>query len=177
MNINTLKQMKLFRNLLLVSLLYFSFTTANAQIKVAHINTEELVAAMPETKQMQEELKKVAQAYDTEYKSQGSSLQAKLKKYEAEAPTQTDVENAKRGTEVQELQKKIQLYAQTAQQELQKKEFDLYKPIAEKAQKAITEIATSKGIQYVFDSSPGKGLLVYTGEDLMTEVKSKLGIQ
>jgi outer membrane protein len=53
----------------------------------------------------------------------------------------------------------------------------LYKPIAEKAQKAITEIATSKGIQYVFDSSPGKGLLVYTGEDLMTEVKSKLGIQ
>ena len=169
--------MKLFRNLLLVSVLFLGFTAAQAQTKVAHINTEELVSAMPETKQMQEELKKVAQAYDTEYKDQGSSLQAKLKKYEAEAPTQTDTENQKRGAEVQELQKKIQLYAQTAQQELQKKEFDLYKPIAEKAQKAISDIAAEKGFQYVLDSSPGKGLLVYTGEDLMAAVKAKLGIQ
>ena len=164
--------MKLFRNLLLVSVLFLGFTAAQAQTKVAHINTEELVSAMPETKQMQEELKKVAQAYD-----QGSSLQAKLKKYEAEAPTQTDTENQKRGAEVQELQKKIQLYAQTAQQELQKKEFDLYKPIAEKAQKAISDIAAEKGFQYVLDSSPGKGLLVYNGEDLMAAVKAKLGIQ
>jgi outer membrane protein len=169
--------MKLFRNLLLVSVLFLGLTAAQAQTKVAHINTEELVSAMPETKQMQEELKKVAQAYDTEYKDQGSSLQAKLKKYEAEAPTQTDTENQKRGAEVQELQKKIQLYAQTAQQELQKKEFDLYKPIAEKAQKAISDIAAEKGFQYVLDSSPGKGLLVYTGEDLMASVKAKLGIQ
>ena len=169
--------MKLFRNLLLVSVLFLGLTAAQAQTKVAHINTEELVSAMPETKQMQEELKKVAQAYDTEYKDQGSSLQAKLKKYEAEAPTQTDTENQKRGAEVQELQKKIQLYAQTAQQELQKKEFDLYKPIAEKAQKAISDIAAEKGFQYVLDSSPGKGLLVYTGEDLMAAVKAKLGVQ
>ena len=69
------------------------------------------------------------------------------------------------------------MYAQTAQQELQKKEFDLYKPIAEKAQKAIGDIAAEKGFQYVLDSSPGKGLLVYTGEDLMASVKAKLGIQ
>ena len=168
--------MKLFKNLLLVSVLFLGLTTVQAQTKVAHINTEELVAAMPQTKQMQEELKKVAQAYDTEYKSQGNSLQAKLKKYDAEAATQTDTENQKRGAEVQELQKKLQLYAQTAQQELQKKEFDLYKPIAEKAQKAISDVAAEKGYQYVFDSSPGKGLLVFQGEDLMAAVKAKLGI-
>ena len=75
------------------------------------------------------------------------------------------------------MNKKIQLYAQTAQQELQKKEFDLYKPIAEKAEKAINDVAAEKGFQYVFDSSPGKGLLVYKGEDLMTAVKAKLGIK
>ncbi len=169
--------MKLFKNLLLGSVLFLgAMTTVNAQSKVAHINTQELVAAMPETKQMQEELKKVAQAYDTDYKEQGNSLQAKLQKYEAEAATQTDAENQKRGAEVQELQKKLQLYAQTAQQELQKKEFDLYKPIGEKAQSAIKEVATSKSIQYVLDSSPGKGLIVFEGEDLMPAVKAKLGI-
>ncbi len=168
--------MKLVRNLLLVSILFLGFTKAQAQ-KIAHINTQELVAAMPETKQMEEELKKVAQAYDNDYKAQQTSLQAKLQKYDKEAATQTDTENAKRAAEVQELQKKLQLYAQTAQQELQKKQFDLYKPIEEKAQKAIQDVAAEKGFQYVLDSSPGKGLLVYTGEDVMAEVKAKMGIK
>jgi outer membrane protein len=168
--------MKLFRNLLLVSVLFLGFTATQAQSKVAHINTQELVAAMPETKQMEEEIKKVAQTYDTDYKTQTNALQAKLKKYDAEAATQTDTENAKRGAEVQELQKKLQLYAQNAQQELQKKQFDLYAPIEKKAQAAIKDVATAKGIQYVLDSSPGKGLLVFTGEDLMAAVKAKLGI-
>lgn len=168
--------MKLFRNLLLVSVLFLGFTAAQAQSKVAHINTQELVQAMPETKQMEEEIKKVAQTYDTDYKSQTNALQAKLKKYDAEAATQTDSENAKRGAEVQELQKKLQLYAQNAQQELQKKQFDLYAPIEKKAQTAIKDVATAKSIQYVLDSSPGKGLLVFTGEDLMAAVKAKLGI-
>ena len=54
---------------------------------------------------------------------------------------------------------------------------DLYKPIVEEAQKAIKEIATAKGYQYVLDSSPGKGLIVYTGEDLLVAVKTKLGIK
>ena len=169
--------MKLFKNLLLASVLFLGFMTANAQSKVAHINTQELVAAMPETKQMQEELKKVAQAYDTEYKSQGTALQAKVQKYDQEAPTQTDAKNAERMQEVQDLQKKLQLYAQTAQQELAKKQEDLYKPISEKAKKAIDEVAAGLGLEYVFDSSPGAGLVVFKGKDLMAAAKTKLGIK
>lgn len=169
--------MKLFKNLFIIGALFLGMTAMTAQSKVAHINTEELVSAMPETKQMQEELKKLAQAYDTDYKNQATELEAKLKKYDAEAATQTDAENGKRAQEVQELQRKIQLYAQTAQQELQKKEYDLYKPIADKAKKAIEDVAAAKGIEYVFDSSPGKGMIVGNGTDLMADVKAKLGIK
>jgi len=168
--------MKLFKNLLFVGVLFLGFTAMQAQSKVAHINTQDLVAAMPETKQMEEELKKVAQAYDADYKTQATALQAKLQKYDKEAPTQTDTENQKRALEVEDLKKKLQLFAQGAQQELQKKQFDLYKPIEDKAQNAIKDVAAAKGFQYVLDSSPGKGLVVFTGEDLMAAVKTKLGI-
>tara|TARA_R110002073_G_scaffold40547_5_gene115294 strand:+ start:454148 stop:454654 length:507 start_codon:yes stop_codon:yes gene_type:complete len=168
--------MKLFKNLLLASVLFLGFMTANAQSKVAHINTQELVAAMPETKQMQEEMKKIAQAYDTEYKTQGNALQAKLQKYDTEAATQTDAENQKRAAEVKGLQDKLQLYGQTAQQELAKKQQDLYQPISDKVKKAITDVAAELGYEYVFDSSPGAGLIVSKGKDLMAAVKAKLGI-
>ncbi len=169
--------MKLFKNLLLASVILFGAMTMNAQSKVAHINTDELVASMPETKQMQDELKKVVQAYDADFKEQTTALQTKMQKYDQEAPTQTDVENQKRLQEVQDTQRKLQMYRQTATEELQKKEFDLYKPIAEKAQKAIDEVAAAKGIEYVFDSTPGKGLVVFKGIDLMADVKAKLGVK
>ncbi len=169
--------MKLFRNLFVVFALFTAFNTVQAQ-KIGHIDSEQLLMAMPETKAMETELKKVQQTYADEYNGQATALQAKLKKYDAEAPTQTDVKNEERRLEVQTLQQKIQKYGQTAEQEIQKKRFDLLKPIVEKAQQAVKDVAAEKGIQYVFDSSPGKGLIVFEkGEDLLPSVKTKLGIQ
>lgn len=147
-----------------------------AQAQVAHINSEELVAAMPETKAMGEELKKTGQSFDTEYKAQASALQAKLQKYQTEAATKTNEENEKRQQEVGEIQQKLQLYLTSAREELQKKEFNLLKPIIDKAQNAIKAVANEKGIKYVMDSAPGKGLIVFDGEDLLPAVKAKLGL-
>jgi outer membrane protein len=168
--------MKSLRKLLAAIILFTAFNTIEAQ-KFAHIDSEQLLLAMPETKAMEDELKKVQQTYADEYNAQMAALQAKLKKYDAEAPTQTDIKNQERQAEVQGLQQKIEKYGQTAQQEIQKKQFDLLKPIVEKAQQAVKDIAAEKSIQYVLDSSPGKGLIVFEGEDLLVAVKTKLGIQ
>jgi len=167
--------MKLFRNLFVAFALLMAFNSTQAQ-SVAHIDSEQLLMAMPETKAMETELKKVQQTYADEYNAQATALQAKLQKYDAEAPTQTDVKNEERRIEVEGLKQKIQKYAQTADQEIQKKRFDLLKPIVEKAQKAVSDVAKEKGVKYVLDSSPGKGLIVFEGEDLMPSVKTKLGI-
>ena len=168
--------MKLFRNLFVVFVLFTAFNTIQAQ-KVAHIDSEQLLMGMPETKAMENELKKVQQTYADEYNGQATALQAKLKKYDAEAPTQTDDKNKERMEEVESLKEKIQKYAQTADQEIQKKRFDLLKPIIEKAQKAVSDVAKEKGYTYVFDASPGKGLIVFEGEDLLPAVKTKLAIK
>ncbi len=168
-----MKQIKL---LLVATVLFFSFS-ASAQEKIGHINSDALIAAMPETKAMQNELKKLGQQYDTDYKIQANALQAKYLKYGKEQESKTDEENAIRQKEVQDLQNKLKVYAQTADKELQQKQRDLIKPILEKAQKAIQDVAKAKGIKYVFDSAPGKGLLVFEGTDLLSAVKTKLGIK
>ena len=166
--------MKNIKQILVVVVLFATSFVAQAQ--VAHINSEELVAAMPETKAMQDQMKVLGQSYDTEYKAQAQALQAKLQKYQTEAATKSNEENEKRQIEVEEIKQKLQLYLRTAQEELQKKEFDLLKPIIEKAQTAIQDVAREKGIKYVLDSAPGKGLIVFEGEDLLPAVKTKLGM-
>ena len=42
---------------------------------------------------------------------------------------------------------------------------------------ALQFLAKEKGIVYVFDSAPGKGLIIFEkGEDLLKDVQAKLGV-
>ncbi len=166
--------MKHFKTYLLIITLITALFTSQAQM--AHINSEMLVQAMPETIAMSEELKRIGQDYDTDYKSQATELQVKAQKYQEEAQGKTKEINERRIQEIEELKQKLQLYLRSAQEELQKKEYQLLRPIIDKAKKAIEDVAAEKSIKYVFDSSPGKGLIVMEGEDLMSAVKAKLGL-
>jgi outer membrane protein len=96
-----------------------------------------------------------------------------LKQYDAEAASQTNEENAKRMQEVEGMKQSLGQYQQQAQKDLQEKEFNLLKPIVEKADNAIKAVAKEQGFQYVFDSAM---LIMAEGKDLMTDVKAYLKI-
>ena len=58
--------MKNFRILLIATALFFGATTLmTAQSKIAHINKQELVKAMPEYKTAQAEIEKMGKTYET----------------------------------------------------------------------------------------------------------------
>ncbi len=148
----------------------------NAQSKVAHIDTQLLVEAMPAMKAAQSELDKIQKTYDTEIKAMTKELQNKMTQYDQEAATKTDEENQKRFEEVQGMQTNIQKYTQQARQDLQKKQEDILKPILEKARQAIQKVGRAEGYEYVLDASTGGGILLADGKDLMPAVKKELGI-
>ena len=148
----------------------------NAQAKVAHINTQDLVEAMPEMKAAQSQLEKLKKTYDTQLKDMYKELETKAKMYDSEAGTKTDEENSKRVQEVQGMQGNIQAFNQQAMQDLQKKEVDILQQILDKARLAIQKVARAQGIQYVFDATPGGGILMADGKDLLADVKKELGI-
>ncbi len=164
--------------LLSIALVLFACATSfmNAQEKIAHIDTQALVEAMPEMRSAQSQLEKLQKTYDTEIKAMAQELDTKIKQYDAEASGQTDEENQKRIQEVQGMQTNIQAYRQQAVQDLQQKEIDIFQPVLEKARGAIQKVARAQGIQYVFDATAGNGVLLADGKDLITDVKKELGI-
>lgn len=166
--------MKQLKTLLLATVLCIvtiSFT--QAQSKIAHINTQELIAAMPEAKAAQTEIETLGKTYQTDIQASITEYQNTVKQYEAEATTKTDEENQKRGLELQEKQQRIQQFRSDAQQDIAKKEAELFKPIQEKAMAAINTVAKEKGYQYVLDRAT---LIVADGDDILLDVKKNLGI-
>lgn len=165
--------MKQFKLLFAAVLLLGMTSFVQAQSKVAHINTQDLIQSMPDYKTAQAEIEKLGKTYEAEIKELATTLQNKMKQYDSEAATKTDEENQKRVAEVQGLEQNIRQYQANAQQDLQKKEFELLKPITEKAKAAIDKVAKAQGFNYVLDAA---SLIVADGKDLMTDVKAELGI-
>ena len=165
--------MKHLKTLLLIAVLTLGFNSIQAQSNVAHIDFKALVQSMPETAIMNTEIQKLEKTFADDITAAQNALKAKLTKYQSEMPSQTKAENEKRQIEVQQDEQKIYTSQQIAQQDLAKKSNEKLKPIIEKAQAAIDAVAKEKGIQYVFDTS---SLITFTGSDLMSAVKAKLGI-
>lgn len=168
--------MKHFKSILFATALCIGMVSfVGAQSKIAHINTQELIQAMPEMAQAKSQLETLSKTYQTELQSLGSEFKKKVELYDKEAATKTKEENTNRAKEVQTMQQSIQEYQQKASQDLQKKEFDLLKPITEKAREAILKVAKAQGFEYVLDSSQSV-MVMAEGKDLLADVKSSLGI-
>lgn len=150
-----------------------SFT--QAQSKVAHINTDELISAMPEMKAAQAELETLSKTYQTELQNLGTELQNKSKQYNAEAPTKTQEENAKREQELMTMEQNARQFQNQAQLDIQEKQQTLFKPITEKARAAILKVARAQGFDYVVDTAQGVVILA-DGKNLLDDVKKELGI-
>lgn len=166
--------MKHLKSLLFAAALFIGASSfISAQSKVAHINKEELIKAMPAYTTAQAEIEKLGNTYQAQIQDSLKELDAKLKQYNAEAEAQTQEENQRRMQEVEGMKQSLAQFQQTAQQDMQKKEIDLLKPILESANKAIQTVAKAQGFQYVFDSAM---LIMAEGKDLMADVKAHLSI-
>ncbi|SDM74980.1 OmpH family outer membrane protein [Kriegella aquimaris] len=161
-----------------VALVLFVAATGfvNAQSKVAHIDVTKLLAAMPEMKSAEAELKKLQETYGADIESSMTELRNKVTLYQNEAPSKTPEENEKRAQELQGFEKNIGEAEQAARQELQKKQGELFAPISAKAKAAIEKVAAAQGFDYVVDAQPGGGLIVANGKDLLPDVKKELGL-
>ncbi len=153
--------------------------SAVAQQKIGHINADELLAMMPETKTAQAELEKYGKQLEKDLSDMETELMTKIQAFQANEKMMTTPTREAKTKELQELQRRIQEFNSSAQQDLQNKQVELLTPVIEKATKAVQEVAREKGFTYILDSSPSKAVVIFNekGEDIMPLVKAKLGIQ
>lgn len=150
-----------------------------AQQKIGYINSQELIMAMPERDSAMGILEEKRQ----DFLKQSESLQVEFnKKYEAYATEVESLSTLVRQTkedELSDLKDRIDTFTAAADQELQRLNGEIFKPIVDRAQKAIKEVAAEDGFTYVLDTYNGI-VLVFPeegSENLMPKVLKKLGIQ
>jgi len=136
-----------FTILLLVSLL--TVLGANAQgAKFGHINSAELLSAMPEVKDADKKLQEFAASLENQLKLMTNEYQTKVQTYQSQQASMADPIKDAKVKEITDLEGRIQEFQQTAQESVSKKKEELYSPILKKAENAIVDLAKEKGYAY-----------------------------
>ncbi len=171
------------KKIVLVALLGIMGFCANAQTQVSvvnkfgYIDSRELLAAMPEAKKADTDLQAYGKTLEDALKTMYTDYEAKGKAYGAQEKSMTDAMKEVKQKELMDLEKRIQDYTQDAQNKIAAKREEIYKPILEKADKAIKDTAKEKGFTYVFDTSSGGLLYAQESDNILALVKAKLGIK
>jgi outer membrane protein len=168
------------KKLLNISLLliFLIGTTAFTQqpAKFGHINTNELLGMMPGRDSALVELERYARELESTFVAMQNEFQTKYQDYLEKQSTFSDLIRQSRERELSSLQERIQEFQESAQQDLADQESKLLSPIIEQARNAISEVASEGGFTYVFDTSMGFLLYYETGENIMPQVRQKLGL-
>ena len=169
---------RVFKVLFLGIALFVMSGTANAQVKIAHVNTAEILEVMPDKAKAEKDLEKYYNELQNQLQAMAKEYQTKMQDYEANQATMSNLVKQSKEKEIVDLQTRIQQFQVNAESEFEAKCAELLKPILDKIQNAINTVGKEKGYTYVLDLATGAAVYVGTDAvDCTSAVKTKLGIK
>ena len=154
------------------------FNTANAQGKFGHVNTQEIIQAMPEYNTAKAEIDKLTSQYEADLKAMQDELQKKADAFDKEQATLPDNIKQRRQTELQEMYQKIQQSYQDNQQALQKASSEKMQAITAKVLEAIKAVGQAGDFVIINEINAGIPYISTTlSTDVTAQVKTKLGLK
>ena len=149
-------------------------------LKFGHINSDELIQSLPAFDSASVKL----QNFQTELVNALELMQVDLNNksdaYNKDVKNYTEVVKQVKEQELIDLNRRIQEFQQSAQEQLQTRQAELFQPIIEKVDKALKDIGKENGFVYIFTIGQGSPL-VYFDEtksvNVMALAKAKLGVK
>ncbi len=148
---------------------------ATAQ-KIGHVSSQEIMAIMPETKQMSVKLDSLQTSYENQLANMQEEFNKKLTEFQQQQATMTAGVKEFRQQELAEMEQRMQMFYQTVQKDLQSKQVEYLQPVQNKLLEAINKVAAAQGCTYVVD----RATVLYVGADALditSAVRAELGIK
>lgn len=168
---------KLLKVVLVAGCILLAGNFAKAQTKLGYINFNAVIDQMPETKTLQKSVQDYQQTFITQLQTMQAELTTKGQAYDKDRATMSDAVKSVKETELQDLNKRMQDYQQTAQQKVGEKSNELARPLIDKVKAAVAAVAKEKGYTFVLDITQQEPIYSLPADDLLLAVKLKLGLK
>ncbi|MBR3699619.1 MAG: OmpH family outer membrane protein [Bacteroidales bacterium] len=170
---------KITKVLFLVAALFLMNGFVSAQtLKIAHVNTSEIMNDMPDRPKAEKDLETYYNELQEQLKVMYAEYSSKLQDYQNNAETMSNLVKQSKEKELVDLESRISAFQANAENEFDAKRAELLQPLLEKIQNAINAVGKEKGYTYIIDLATGTAVYVGTDAiDITKDVKAKLGIK
>ncbi len=149
---------------------------ANAQsVKVARVNTQDVMASLPEVDSARIKLESFAKDLQDELETMQVEYNNKLESYNKTKAAMTPVIASQKERDLNDLARRIQERSQTAQEDYGNVQMSLMQPIIGKVEESIKKIAKTLAITVVFDAQDGPVYIDENTPDITNNVIKDLG--
>lgn len=166
------------KKIALAAIMFILPLGAMAQSKFAHMNSQEVIAMMPEFTKAQADLDALVKQYQKEMETTEAEVNRKYQELLQQQDSLPKNILERRQKEVQDMVQRQQQFQQEAQQSMQKAQQDAMAPIYKKLEDAIQAVGKAEGVIYIFDMA--RTPIAYIGAqsiDVTAKVKAQLGIK
>lgn len=164
------------KKVMMVITALFMVSFAQAQSKIAHVNSGELLQKMPEIKIVETKLAEYQATYEKQLLQMQKDLQEKSASLQEDKTSPKTILAVKQ-KELEDMYANYQQLQGSAQEDIMEKREELLEPVIKKLKDAIAAVAKEKGYEYVMDSTEGGGMIYGDPKhDLMNDVLKKLGL-
>ena len=163
---------------LVIAMVALCSNVSAQNLKLAHINLDELIVSMSEYDTAMVHMQKHVQGLQAEMEVMEVERNRKWDEYQKSQANLTDLVRQSRMEELNLIAQRIQTFQEQAQESMQQKQAEVMQPVQEKATKAIETVAKEQGVTYVLSGNPQILLFKAVGTlDLLPAVKAHLGIK
>ena len=145
------------------------------EVKIGYINTDELIAVMPEYQTAMKEMQDLQESLDKQGQELNDEAEQKRDQFLKDSATYTPTMKEIKREELIKLIQRVQNYSTEAQEKIKQAGQQKMTPIQQKAVETIRTISKEKGYAYILDNNAV--LVGPPGDDILPIVKAKLGIK
>ena len=132
-----------------------------SQVKLAWVNSEQIIAQLPEAQDAQKILEDMQKITIDSLGLMEKDFQTKLADYQQQESMMNEDAKKKKQLELQDLRDKWNQYRQKKTDDISKRRDDLMRPIMEKIQKAIDQLAKDENLNFIFDKTSAIPVVLY----------------
>ncbi len=165
--------------LVFIACTMLSLTSMAQTVKIGYADVDYILGQMPETKQVESELRTLNTQLQNQLQTKYQEYQQKLQAYQQQAASMADAIRQDKETELSQLEQRITKLQQDAQSNIQLKQTELMQPLYEKIGASIETVAKANGFTYVLNGQIGGiDVVLYADEqfDISDMVLKQMGI-
>lgn len=169
------------KKFLLAVMLAVPMLVSAQTLKIGLVDSNAILAAMPETAQAQTKLDETSKKYEAEMTKLEEEINRLIEEYKkAESSNEPKAILERKARDIADQQQKGETFRQSAMQDLQRQQNELMAPIIQKIRNAIESVGVEGGYSLIQDNNPQMGLTLYHAApvvEITNDVKAKLGIK